>query len=172
MGSDRHPFGRLAASRPMAWHTAMALNSPSVTTRDDALGETRFSVRRRRRGRRRSLNVVANKGAASIFLLSFVFSSRRPSCPTPLFRRLSRFSGPPAGPPGCGKTLTANVISKLLRKTLYVVMAGDLGITASEVKRNLEEVLVVCSTCDAILLVDESDMFLETPPLDVESALP
>ena len=148
----------------MAWHTDMALNSHLVTMRDDASGETRLSVRRRRRrGRRRSLNVVANKGAASIFLLSFVFSSRRPSCLTPLFRRSSRFPGPPAGPPGCGKTLTAKAISKLLRKTLCVVTAGDLVITASEVKRNLEGVLDVCSTCDALVLVDEADMSLETP---------
>ena len=47
-------------------------------------------------------------------------------------------------------------------------MAGDLGITASEVKRNREGVLDVCSTCDAIMLVDEVDMSLETPPLDVD----
>ena len=112
--------------------------------------------------------MVANKGVASIFLLSFVFSSRRPSCLTPLFWRSSVFPGLPAGPPGCGKTLTAKAISKLLRKTLYVVTAGDLGITASEVKRNLEGVLDVCSTCDALVLVDEADMFLETPPLDAD----
>ena len=46
--------------------------------------------------------------------------------------------------------------------------AGDLGITASEVKRNLEGVLDVCSTCDALVLVDEADMSLETPPLDLD----
>ena len=54
------------------------------------------------------LDVVANKGAASIFLLH--------------------------GPPGCGKTLTAEAIAELLKKPLYVVTAGDLGITASEVE--------------------------------------
>ena len=90
--------------------------------------------------------MVVNKGAASIFLLSFAFLPRRPSCPTPLFRLSSRFPGPPAGPPGCGKTLTAKTITEMLRKTLYVVTASDLGITASEVKRNLEGVLDLCST--------------------------
>ena len=106
--------------------------------------------------------MVANKGAASIFLLSFVFSSRRPSCLTPLFRRSSRFPGPPAGPPGCGKTLTANTIAELLRKTLYVVTAGNMGITALEVERNLGEMLDLCSTWGALVLVDKADVFLET----------
>mmetsp|Transcript_37504 Transcript_37504/g.78563 ORF Transcript_37504/g.78563 Transcript_37504/m.78563 type:complete len:883 (+) Transcript_37504:154-2802(+) len=82
------------------------------------------------------LDVVANKGAASIFLLS--------------------------GPPGCGKTLTAEAIAELLKKPLYVVTAGDLGITASEVEKNLGGVLDLCSTWDALVLVDEADIFLET----------
>lgn len=82
------------------------------------------------------LDVVANKGAASIFLLS--------------------------GPPGCGKTLTAEAIAELLKKPLYVVTAGDLGITAAEVEKNLGGVLDLCSTWDALVLVDEADIFLET----------
>lgn len=81
------------------------------------------------------LDVVANKGAASIFLLS--------------------------GPPGCGKTLTAEAIAELLRKPLYVVTAGDLGITASEVEKSFGGVLDLCSTWDALVLVDEADIFLE-----------
>mmetsp|Transcript_29693 Transcript_29693/g.59406 ORF Transcript_29693/g.59406 Transcript_29693/m.59406 type:complete len:867 (-) Transcript_29693:53-2653(-) len=81
------------------------------------------------------LDVVANKGAASIFLLS--------------------------GPPGCGKTLTAEAIAELLKKPLYVVTAGDLGITASEVEKSLGGVLDLCSTWDALVLVDEADIFLE-----------
>ena len=81
------------------------------------------------------LDVVANKGAASIFLLS--------------------------GPPGCGKTLTAEAIAELLKKPLYVVTAGDLGITASEVEKSFGGVLDLCSTWDALVLVDEADIFLE-----------
>lgn len=81
------------------------------------------------------LDVVANKGAASIFLLS--------------------------GPPGCGKTLTAEAIAELLKKPLYVVTAGDLGITASEVEKTFGTVLDLCSTWDALVLVDEADIFLE-----------
>ena len=81
------------------------------------------------------LDVVANKGAASIFLLN--------------------------GPPGCGKTLTAEAIAELLKKPLYVVTAGDLGITASEVEKHLGSVLELCQTWDALVLMDEADIFLE-----------
>ncbi len=67
------------------------------------------------------IDVVANKGGASIFLLH--------------------------GPPGCGKTLTAEAIAELLEKPLYIVTAGDLGISASEVEKNLGSVLELCQTC-------------------------
>ena len=81
------------------------------------------------------LDVVANKGAASIFLLS--------------------------GGPGTGKTLTAEAIAELLQKPLYVVTAGDLGITAGEVEKSLGSVLELCQTWDALVLIDEADIFLE-----------
>jgi len=81
------------------------------------------------------LDVVANKGAASIFLLS--------------------------GPPGCGKTLTAEAIAELLKKPLYVVTAGDLGTLPGEVEKSFGCVLDLCSTWDALVLVDEADIFLE-----------
>ncbi|GAX27957.1 hypothetical protein FisN_32Lh021 [Fistulifera solaris] len=81
------------------------------------------------------LDVVANKGGASIFLLH--------------------------GPPGCGKTLTAEAIAELLKKPLYIVTAGDLGITAAEVEKTLGAVLDLCQTWDALVLIDEADIFLE-----------
>lgn len=81
------------------------------------------------------IDVVANKGGASIFLLH--------------------------GPPGCGKTLTAEAIAELLEKPLYIVTAGDLGISASEVEKNLGSVLELCQTWDALILIDEADVFLE-----------
>lgn len=82
-----------------------------------------------------ALDVVANKGGASIFLLQ--------------------------GPAGVGKTLTAEAIAELLKKPLYIVTAGDLGITASEVEKTLGSVLELCQTWDALVLIDEADIFLE-----------
>ena len=45
-----------------------------------------------------------------------------------------------------GKTLTAEAIAELLKKPLYVVTAGDLGITAAEVEKSFGSVLDLCST--------------------------
>ena len=53
-------------------------------------------------------------------------------------------------PSGCGKTLTAEAIAELLEKPLYIVTAGDLGISASEVETNLGSVLELCQTCKSM----------------------
>ena len=39
--------------------------------------------------------------------------------------------------------------------------AGDLGITAAEVEKTLGSVLDLCQTWDALVLIDEADVFLE-----------
>ena len=39
--------------------------------------------------------------------------------------------------------------------------AGDLGITAAEVEKTLGSVLELCQTWDALVLIDEADVFLE-----------
>lgn len=62
---------------------------------------------------------------------------------------------------GTGKTLTAEAIAELLKKPLYIVTAGDLGITAAEVEKTLGSVLELCSTWDSLVLIDEADIFLE-----------
>lgn len=62
---------------------------------------------------------------------------------------------------GCGKTLTAEAVAELLKKPLYVVTAGDLGTTAAELEKSLGGVLDLCSTWDALVLIDEADIFLE-----------
>ena len=57
--------------------------------------------------------------------------------------------------------MTAEAIAELLKKPLYIVTAGDLGITASEVEKTLGSVLELCQTWDALVLIDEADIFLE-----------
>ncbi|KAM0425258.1 hypothetical protein ACHAPT_009576 [Fusarium lateritium] len=66
-----------------------------------------------------------------------------------------------AGPPGVGKTLTAESIAEELKRPLYRVGAGDLGLSADDVESSLKEAFDRCSHWNAVLLIDEADVFLE-----------
>lgn len=65
------------------------------------------------------------------------------------------------GPPGVGKTLTAETVSEHLHRPLYRIGAGDLGIDARHVEQCLEKALKLCAHFGAVLLIDEADVFLE-----------
>ncbi|KAI4961701.1 hypothetical protein J4E86_000730 [Alternaria arbusti] len=65
------------------------------------------------------------------------------------------------GPPGVGKTLTAETVSEHLRRPLYKLGAGDLGMTARAVEDSLENALNLCGHFGAVLLLDEADVFME-----------
>ena len=66
-----------------------------------------------------------------------------------------------SGEPGVGKTLTAESVAEEMRQPLYLMSASELGETATEVEESLEQVLELTSKWNAILLLDECDMFLE-----------
>ncbi len=66
------------------------------------------------------------------------------------------------GPPGVGKTLTAEAIAEVLHRPLYYVTMGELGMTPSDMENRLSDVLDLCAGWDAITLLDEADVFLET----------
>lgn len=66
------------------------------------------------------------------------------------------------GPPGVGKTLTAEVVAETLKQPLYSVSTGELGVTPEQVEEKLREVLDLAVRWNAIVLVDEADIFLET----------
>ncbi|PYI04036.1 P-loop containing nucleoside triphosphate hydrolase protein [Aspergillus sclerotiicarbonarius CBS 121057] len=66
-----------------------------------------------------------------------------------------------AGEPGVGKTLTAESVAEEMHQPLYIMSASELGETATEVEESLEQVLELTSKWNAILLLDECDMFLE-----------
>jgi SpoVK/Ycf46/Vps4 family AAA+-type ATPase len=83
-----------------------------------------------------------------------------------------------SGPPGVGKTLTAEGVSEHLQKPLYSVRsperkviyfclirsqisAGELGIDARELEKQLSNIFQIAKQWDAILLLDEADVFLE-----------
>lgn len=66
-----------------------------------------------------------------------------------------------SGEPGTGKTLTSESVSEAMRKPLYSMSAGELGLTAEEVEQNLSRVLELSKKWSAVLLLDECDVFLE-----------
>jgi SpoVK/Ycf46/Vps4 family AAA+-type ATPase len=66
------------------------------------------------------------------------------------------------GPPGCGKTLSAEATSEHVRKPLYVVGAGDLGVTATEIDQALERTFDIATSWKAIILIDEVGFCPET----------
>ncbi|KAF8422936.1 P-loop containing nucleoside triphosphate hydrolase protein [Tirmania nivea] len=65
------------------------------------------------------------------------------------------------GPPGVGKTLTAESVAEYTRRPLYSVTSGELGTEPSGLESTLTEILEVAGTWNAILLIDEADIFLE-----------
>ncbi|KLO10225.1 P-loop containing nucleoside triphosphate hydrolase protein [Schizopora paradoxa] len=66
-----------------------------------------------------------------------------------------------AGTPGCGKTLTAEAVAEITRKPLYAVSAGELGTTPESVEHRLKRVLELAQMWDAVLLLDEAEVFLQ-----------
>ena len=65
------------------------------------------------------------------------------------------------GNPGCGKTLTAEAVAEITHRPLYIVSAGELGTTPSHVDDKLNEILELAHLWDAVLLLDEADVFLQ-----------
>lgn len=65
------------------------------------------------------------------------------------------------GPPGVGKTLTAESVAEHTRRPLYSVSSGELGTNPSELEQNLSRILDVATVWKAVLLLDEADVFLE-----------
>lgn len=66
-----------------------------------------------------------------------------------------------SGPPGVGKTLTAESVAEAMRAPLYMMSAGDLGLESHGVETALSNVLEMSTKWNAVLLLDEADVFLE-----------
>jgi SpoVK/Ycf46/Vps4 family AAA+-type ATPase len=66
-----------------------------------------------------------------------------------------------SGPPGVGKTLTAELIAEHLRRAIMLVSAGELGTTAEAVEARLPRIFKRASRWKAVLLLDEADVLLE-----------
>ncbi|PYI11089.1 P-loop containing nucleoside triphosphate hydrolase protein [Aspergillus sclerotiicarbonarius CBS 121057] len=66
-----------------------------------------------------------------------------------------------SGPPGVGKTLTAESVAEVMKVPLYALSAGDLGTEPSRMEDNLKDILRMVPRWGAVLLLDEADVFLE-----------
>jgi len=65
------------------------------------------------------------------------------------------------GKPGVGKSLTAEAIAEFLHRPLYVISVGELGTSVKELEGTLSTILELAGTWNAVLLIDEADIFLE-----------
>ena len=54
-----------------------------------------------------------------------------------------------------GKTFSAEATSEFVRRPLYVVGGGDLGTTAANLDRALQQIFDVATAWKAIVLIDE-----------------
>lgn len=66
-----------------------------------------------------------------------------------------------AGPAGVGKTLTAEVYSEIIRRPLYRVHSGQLGLNVAQMEQALKDVLTRAQRWGAIMLIDEADVYIK-----------
>ncbi|KAM4063704.1 ATPase family associated with various cellular activities (AAA) domain-containing protein [Hirsutella rhossiliensis] len=64
------------------------------------------------------------------------------------------------GPPGSGKTLTAEAIAETGHMPLYAVSTGALGHEPDNIHSELMQILRLATHWGAVLLLDEADVFL------------
>lgn len=65
-----------------------------------------------------------------------------------------------AGPPGVGKTLTAEVYAESMKRPLYSVQCSQLGLNATSLEKSLLEAFSRAEKWNAILLLDEADVYI------------
>lgn len=63
------------------------------------------------------------------------------------------------GEPGLGKTLLPTIYSEVMKRPLYSVQAGQLGVTAEDVSKGLKKIYENTNRWKAILLIDEADTY-------------
>ncbi|KAL2857194.1 hypothetical protein BJY01DRAFT_242586 [Aspergillus pseudoustus] len=64
------------------------------------------------------------------------------------------------GPPGVGKTSTAELIAAYTRRPLYSITCGDIGLTPRQIERKLSKHFSLANRWGCVLLLDEADVFL------------
>ncbi|GAB1257736.1 hypothetical protein NBRC116494_22380 [Aurantivibrio plasticivorans] len=66
-----------------------------------------------------------------------------------------------AGPAGVGKTLTAEVYSEIIKRPLYRVHSGQLGLNVAEMEQCLKDTLTRAQRWGAVMLIDEADVYIK-----------
>jgi SpoVK/Ycf46/Vps4 family AAA+-type ATPase len=66
------------------------------------------------------------------------------------------------GKPGVGKTTAAECVAEQTKRPLLSITCGDLGISSSDVEKELTRWLRLGALWNAVLLFDEADVFLES----------
>jgi len=66
-----------------------------------------------------------------------------------------------AGPAGVGKTLTAEVYSEIIKRPLYRIHSGQLGLNVAAMETALKEVLTRAQRWGAVMLIDEADVYIK-----------
>lgn len=72
-----------------------------------------------------------------------------------------------AGPPGVGKTLTAEVYAEVTGRPLYRVHSGQLGLSVSAMESALKEALTRAQRWGAVMLIDEADVYIRQRSDDI-----
>lgn len=72
------------------------------------------------------------------------------------------------GPPGTGKSLTAEVFSELVKRPLYCVQCSQLGTNEKALEEQLKKVLGRATRWGAILLIDEADVYTHERGEDIQ----
>lgn len=65
------------------------------------------------------------------------------------------------GEPGVGKSSTAESVAEITHRPLFQVTCGDIGESADEVEKRLENHFQLAHKWGCVLLLDEADVFLE-----------
>lgn len=65
------------------------------------------------------------------------------------------------GEPGVGKSSTAECVAEFTHRPLFQITCGDIGESADEVERRLEDHFQLAHKWGCVLLLDEADVFLE-----------
>ncbi len=58
-------------------------------------------------------------------------------------------------------TTKVQIVAETMRAPLYTVSAGELGTAPDRVEKRLSDILEMATIWNAILLIDEADIFME-----------